>query len=161
MKKSNLCKNPKDSEIQMREIVMPNHTNQHGTIFGGQIMSWVDIAAAMCAAKHAEMPVVTVHVDDIDFKAPIKLGHHVIIKASMNYVGKTSMVIGVKVESENPYTSRVVRTTKAYLTFVALDEDGKPAEVPDLIPETEEEKRRFDNAKKRVENHKRLLKELK
>jgi acyl-CoA hydrolase len=154
-------KSPKDSEIYMREMVMPNHTNPQGTIFGGQVMSWIDIAAAMCAAKHCEGPVVTVHVDDIDFKAPIKLGCHVIIKASLNYVGRTSMVIGVKVESENPYTGKRVQTTKAYLTFVALDEDGQTKEVPGLIPQSEDEKRRFENAKIRVQSHKKLLKDLK
>lgn len=154
-------KHPKDSQIEMREMVMPNHTNAQGTIFGGQVMSWVDIAAAMCAARHAERPVVTVHVSDIVFKAPIKLGSHVIIKASLNYVGKTSMIVGVSVESENPYTGKRLQTTKAYLTFVALDEDGMPTPVGNLVPETEEEKRRYENAKKRVESRKALMKSLK
>jgi acyl-CoA hydrolase len=85
------------------------------------------------------------------------VGSHVLIKASMNYVGNTSMIIGVKVMSENPYTGKVIQTTRAYLTFVALDEDGVPTQVPELKPETEEEIRRFENAKKRVESRKTLV----
>lgn len=144
-------KTPKDSEIQMREMVMPSDTNPHGTIFGGKIMSWIDIAAAMCAQRHCNSPVVTVHIDDISFTSPIKLGHHVIIKASMNYVGTTSMVIGVKVQGENPMTGKVYNTTKAYVTFVSLDDYGKPIEVPKLKCETEQEIRRYKNAIKRKE----------
>jgi acyl-CoA hydrolase len=158
MKKS---KKPSESQIEMREMVMPGHTNPHGTIFGGTVMSWMDIAAAMCASKHCNNPVVTVHVDDINFISPIKMGHHALIKASINYAGKTSMIIGVKVESENPYTGVVRKTTKAYLTFVAVDEFGKAVEVPAVEPETDEERRRFENAKKRVESKKQLNKELK
>ncbi|MBL7664595.1 MAG: acyl-CoA thioesterase [Bacteriovoracaceae bacterium] len=161
MSKKRSIKSPKDSMIEMREMVMPNHTNPQGTIFGGVVMSWVDIAAAMCASRHAEKPVVTVHIADIDFKAPIKVGNHVLIKASLNYVGKTSMIVGVKVESENPYTGKSVKTTKAYLTFVALDEDGQPTVIPDLKPETQDEIRRYENAKKRVEAKKALSKTLK
>lgn len=161
MPNNKITKKPSDTTITMREMVMPNHTNPQNTIFGGVVMSWIDIAAAMCAAKHAEKPVVTVHVDDIDFKAPIKIGCHVIIQASLNYVGRTSMIVGVSVESENPYTGKRVQTTKAYLTFVALDEDGTPTTVPGLELETDEERRRYDNAKKRVESHKKLLKDLK
>jgi acyl-CoA hydrolase len=120
-------------------------------VFGGTVMSWIDIAAAMVAARHCGKPVVTAHIDDIDFIAPIKVGYHVLIQASLNYVGKTSMIVGVKVTSENPYTGEVRTTTKAYLTFVALDDLGKPIEVPGLKVETEDEIRRFENAKKRVQ----------
>ncbi len=113
-------------------------------------MSWIDIAAAMVAARHCGRPVVTAHIDDIDFIAPIKVGYHVLIQASLNYVGRTSMIVGVKVTSENPYTGECRTTTKAYLTFVALDDLGRPIEVPQLIPGSEDELRRFENAKKRV-----------
>ncbi len=153
-------KTPKQSEVEMMEMVMPGHTNPQNTIFGGVVMSWIDIAAAMCAARHCEKPVVTVHVDDIDFRHPIKIGAHVSIKARVNYVGKTSMVIGTKVVSVNPYTGKTLVTTKAYLTFVALDEDGKPASVPELDLVTDEDKRRYENAKKRVEARKALKKTL-
>jgi acyl-CoA hydrolase len=153
-------KAPRESAVEMMEMVMPGHTNPQNTIFGGVVMSWIDIAAAMCAARHCEKPVVTVHVDDIDFKHPIKIGAHVSIKASINYVGKTSMVVGTKVISTNPYTGKTLVTTNAYLTFVALDEDGKPTTVPDLELETEDDKRRYGNAKKRVEARKNLQQQL-
>jgi acyl-CoA hydrolase len=148
---STKIKTPAMSEIQMREMVMPGDTNIHGTIFGGKIMAWIDIAAAMVATKHCETPVVTAHISDIDFFSPINVGHHVIIKASINFAGKSSMIIGVRVESENPYTGQIRKTTKAYLTFVAVNESGKPQKVPQLDPQTENEKRRYQNAKKRKE----------
>ncbi len=143
-------KTPSESAVEMRELVMPNHTNPQNTVFGGTVMSWIDIAAAMVAARHCGRPVVTAHIDDIDFIAPIKMGYHVLIQASLNYVGRTSMIVGVKVTSENPYTGECRTTTKAYLTFVALDDLGRPIVVPELKPESEDEIRRFDNAKKRV-----------
>lgn len=150
-------KSPSESSVEMREMVMPNHTNALNTVFGGTVMSWIDIAAAMVAARHCGRPVVTAHIDDIDFIAPIKVGYHVLIQASMNYVGRTSMIVGVKVTSENPYTGEVRKTTKAYLTFVALDDLGRPVEVAGLNPETEDEIRRYENAKLRVE-HKKAFK---
>jgi len=139
-----------ESIIHMREMVMPHHTNPQNTIFGGTVMSWVDIAAAMCAAKHCNKPVVTVHVDELHFISPIKIGEHVLIKASINYVGRSSMVIGVKVQSEDPYTNEIKTTTRAFLTFVALDSAGKPTKVPGIDIETDDERRRYENAKKRV-----------
>ncbi len=150
-------KTPSESSVEMREMVMPNHTNALNTVFGGTVMSWIDIAAAMVAARHCGKPVVTAHIDDIDFIAPIKVGYHVLIQASMNYVGRSSMIVGVKVTSENPYTGEVRITTKAYLTFVALDDLSRPVEVPGLAPETEDEIRRYENAKLRVE-HKKAFK---
>lgn len=155
MKKNS--KSPSESSIEMREMVMPNNTNALNTVFGGTVMSWIDIAAAMVAARHCGKPVVTAHIDDIDFLAPIKVGYHVLIQASMNYVGRTSMIVGVKVTSENPYTGESRRTTRAYLTFVALDDLGRPVEVPALTPESEDEIRRYENAKIRVE-HKKAFK---
>ena len=140
---------------------MPNHTNPQNTVFGGTVMSWIDIAAAMVAARHCGKPVVTAHIDDIDFIAPIKMGYHVLIQASLNYVGRTSMIVGVKVTSENPYSGEVRTTTKAYLTFVALDDLGHPVEVPQLKPESEDELRRFDNAKKRVQMKKDVRSQMK
>lgn len=156
-----IFKTPSESCVEMREMVMPNNANIHGTVFGGAVMSWIDIAAAMVASRHCGRPVVTAHIDDIDFYAPIKMGYHALIQASLNYVGKTSMIVGVKVTSENPYTNESRVTTKAYLTFVALDDDGKPMEVPGLKPETEDEIRRFENAQKRVQMKKDVRKSLK
>lgn len=154
-------KTPSESQVEMREMVMPNHTNPQNTVFGGTVMSWIDIAAAMCAARHCAKAVVTAHISDIDFLAPIRVGEHVHIKASVNYTGKTSIIVGVKVVSENPYTQEERNTTKAYLTFVALDSHGKPTEVPDIEPQTEDEKRRYSNAKARMEAKKKLRTELK
>lgn len=144
-------KSIKDSEVVMRQLVMPNHTNPHNTIFGGIVMSWIDMAAAMVAERHTQSPVVTVHIDDISFKAPIKVGDHVLIKAAINYVGKTSILIGVKVLSEDPFTQKTVHTTTAYLIFVAIDKNGKPKVVPGIIPSGNEELRRFQEGKLRME----------
>lgn len=154
-------KTPRDSAVEMREIVMPHHSNSLNTIFGGQVMSWIDIAAGMAASRHSEKVAVTVHVDNISFKEPVKIGNHVRILAAVNYAGKTSMEVGVKVISENPLTGESKKTTTAYLTFVALDENGKPTEVHKLIPETDYEKRRYENAKIRNKYRKKMMKNLK
>jgi len=140
-----------ESAVEMRYIVMPNHTNPQNSIFGGVVMSWIDIAAAMVAERHSNRPVVTVHIGDISFKAPIKIGDHVLIKASLNYTGKSSMLVGVKVVAENPFTGISRHTTTAYLAFVALDDIGRPIQVRGLIPESDDEKRRFEAGKKRIE----------
>ncbi len=140
---------------------MPGDTNFHGTIFGGKVMSWIDIAGAMCAMKHCENAVVTVHVDDIDFISSINIGELVTVKASMNYVGKTSMVVGVKVEKENPLTGEKQKTTKAYLTFVSVNKNGEPQAVHRLEPQTDDEKRRYANAQERTKSKKELRSRLK
>jgi len=155
-----ISKTPSDSAVEMREMVMPHHTNPQNTVFGGTVMSWMDIAAAMVAARHANRPVVTVHISDIDFIAPVKMGHHVHIQASLNYVGTSSMIVGVKVTSENPMTGERRKTTKAYLTFVALDDLGKPTTVPELKVESPDEVRRFENAKQRAQAKKKLQQKL-
>lgn len=150
-----------ESAIEMREMVMPNQTNPQNTVFGGVVMSWIDMAAAMCASRHCNLPVVTVHIDDIDFLHPIKVGEHVLIKASVNYVGRTSMIVGVRVDSEDPYAGTTRKTTRAYLTFVGLDANGKPAEVARLETETEDDERRFRNAEQRVKHGRSLQSSLK
>lgn len=151
MKIQDGAKTVTESAVEMRYIVMPNHTNPQNSIFGGVVMSWIDIAAAMVAERHSNRPVVTVHIGDISFKAPIKIGDHVLIKASLNYTGKSSMLVGVKVVAENPFTGISRHTTTAYLAFVALDDIGRPIQVRGLIPESDEEKRRFEAGKKRIE----------
>lgn len=155
MKNSNDAKTVKESSVEMRYLVMPNHTNPQNTIFGGVVMSWIDMAAAMVAERHSNRPVVTVHVDGISFKAPIRIGDHVLIKASINYVGKSSMLVGVKVVAENPFTGISRHTTTAYLAFVALDDIGRPIEVRHLITETPEEKRRYNDGKLRIDEMKK------
>ena len=150
-----------ESAVEMRELVMPHHANPQNTIFGGVVMSWIDMAAAMVAARHSHLNVVTAHVDSITFEAPIRVGHHVTIRGSINYAGKTSMEIGVRVESENPITGVIQTTTTAFLTMVAVDDFGKPCPVPPVYIETEEDKRRYDNAKKRIQSRKKLKNNLK
>lgn len=145
------AKKVSESAVEMRYLVMPNDTNPQNSIFGGTVMSWIDMAAAMVAERHSNRPVVTVHVGDMSFKAPIKIGDHVLIKAAINYVGRTSMLVGVKVLAENPFTGITRHTTTAYLTFVALDDIGRPMHVKDIIPETEDEKRRYEEGKLRLD----------
>lgn len=155
MKNQNEAKTVSESAVEMRYLVMPNHTNPQNSIFGGVVMGWIDMAAAMVAERHSNRPVVTVHVDDISFKAPIKIGDHVLIKASLNYVGKTSMLVGVKVIAENPFTGITRHTTTAYLAFVALDDIGRPIQVRPVVPESADEIRRFAEGQARIEEMKK------
>ena len=135
-------KPPAESAVTMTEIVLPQHTNALGTIFGGTVMSWIDIAGAICAGKHARTTVVTASIDALHFVAPIKLGHFVELKASVNATGTTSMEVGVRVDSEDPKTGERYHSVSAYLTFVALDGNGKAIPVPTVEPATPAEKRR-------------------
>lgn len=155
------AKVPSDSHVEMTEIVLPHHTNAIGTVFGGTVMCWVDIAAASCGLRHCRKQVVTASVDAMHFLAPISLGWIVTIRASVNYTSRTSCEIGVKVISENPFTAETFHTSSAYLTMVALGEDGRPAEIPSISPQTEEEHHRFDAAIRRRENRLALKDELK
>lgn len=115
-------------------------------------MSWIDICAAICSQRHCNKETVTASIDRLDFVAPVYKGWVVNLKASVNYASRTSMEIGVRVDAENPKTGETFHTATAYLTFVALSTMGKPTEVPGLIPETEDEKRRHAEAKKRRED---------
>lgn len=139
------------SQVVMTQLVLPSHTNSLDTVFGGTVMSWIDIAAAIAAQRHSNKAVVTASIDQLNFIAPIKKGWVVNLKASVNYTSRTSMEIGVKVEAENPITSELFHTASAYLTFVALGSDGKPSTVPTLDLESDVEKRRFAEAQKRRE----------
>ena len=133
----------------MTELVLPSHINSMGTIFGGVIMSWMDVAAAICAKRHSGKEVVTAHIDDLEFVNPVYKGWVVILKASINHTGHTSMEVGVRVDAENPLTNEVFHTASAYLTFVALDSHGRPTPIPPIEPVTEGEIRRFNDAKAR------------
>lgn len=138
-----------ESIVTMTELVLPNHTNQLGNLLGGQLMHWIDICAALSAAKHTQRVCVTASVDKIDFHHPIKLGNAVTLVASVNRVFKTSMEVGVKVFAENFNKGTRIHTNSAYLTFVSVDENVKPVETFPVIPETEDEKRRFEEALQR------------
>lgn len=116
-------------EYTSRFIVMPHHTNPNGLVFGGVLLSWIDMTAAMVAEKYSEKDVATVHLDQVHFRAPIKVGEHVKVTASLVGIGNTSMKIEVEVEAEDIKSSKVKKTTKALLTFVALDKEMKPTRV--------------------------------
>lgn len=139
---------------------MPQHANDLGIAFGGTIMSWIDMVAAMVAQRHCGRKVVTVSIDRLSFLAPCHIGDHVLLRSSANYVGHTSMEVGVQVLKECPYTGERVRATTAYLTFVALDRKEKPTPIPPIRPETADEVRRFENARLRVVARKELLRRL-
>lgn len=146
--------------VHMTEIVLPSHTNALGTIFGGVVMSWIDIAAAIAAIRYARSQAVTVSVDYLHFIVPIKIGHTVRIQAEVTFVGKTSMEVEVIVEAENSITGQVRKATHAYLTFVAVDEYGKPKPVQPLSPRNEAEKKKFKEAEKRRARRLELSKNL-
>ncbi len=126
--------------VHMTEIVMPNDTNPHGTVSGGRVMQLIDICGAVAAVRHARRQVVTASFDDVAFVAPVPLGHILLLDGRVTCIGETSMEVRVVVRGENPITAAVRHTTTAYLTFVALDENGTPTEVPELVAETDEER---------------------
>lgn len=127
-------------------MVLPQDTNYHGTVFGGRVLQWIDIAGAIAAQRHTHRKVVTASIDDMHFAVPIRLGDVVVLKAAVNYVHRTSMEVGVRVEREIRESGDREHAATAYLTYVALDDDGRPKTVPPILPETATEKRRFDNA---------------
>ncbi|MFN8474140.1 MAG: acyl-CoA thioesterase [Anaerolineae bacterium] len=129
----------RESQVSMMELVMPDHANVRGNIFGGRVMSLIDIAGAMAALRHCRYPVVTASVDRLDFRAPIRVGEFIMLHANVNYAGRTSMEVGVRVVGEHPLTGEQRHTATAFLTYVALDEQGRPVEIPDVLPETEVE----------------------
>lgn len=137
------------SQVIMTQLVLPSHTNSLGSVFGGTIMSWIDIAGAIAAQRHSNKEVVTASIDQLDFVAPVFKGWVVNLKSSVNYTSKTSMEVGVRVDAENPKTGETFHTASAYCTFVALGSNGKPIEVPELILESDEDRRRYSEAKER------------
>lgn len=139
------------SRVEMTEIVFPNDANPLGNVMGGRIMQWIDICAAIAAGRHARRPVVTASVDRLDFHRPVRVGGIVVLLSSVNYVHRTSMEVGVKVWHEERSTGGRNHVASAYLTFVGLDpETGRPAPIPPVIPDTEEDKRRFREAEGRT-----------
>ncbi len=147
----NQSKKINQSIITMTELVLPNNTNQLGKLLGGQLMHWIDICAALCAIKHSQFICVTASVDRLDFHHSINLGDAVTLVASINRVFNTSMEVGVKVFSESYREGTRIHTNSAYLTFVSVDNDGKPVKAIQAIPETEDEKRRYEEALQRRE----------
>ncbi len=139
----------RESQHESSELMMPQAANNLGHVFGGVIMAMMDKVAAVAAFRHARGTCVTASVDRIDFREPIHLGDLVVMKASVNYVGRTSMEIGVRVEAEDLLTGVRRHTNSCYLTFVAIDRNGRPLELPDVIPETDLERRRHAAAQAR------------
>jgi acyl-CoA hydrolase len=138
-----------ESQHVSSALMMPTDENARGHVFGGAIMSLMDKTAAVCAMRHARTTCVTVSVDRIDFREPIFVGELVIVMASVNWVGRTSMEIGIRIEAENMLTGVRRHTNSCYATFVAIDRDGNPAEVPLLTLETDAERRRYAKAGER------------
>ncbi len=140
---------PNRETVVMTELVLPSHTNALGTIFGGVVMSWIDVAGAIATMQYSRSHVVTVSVDYLHFIAPIKTGFTVRVEARVTYAGTTSMEVECLVFSENSITGDRRQATHAYLTYVAVDEFNRPRKVPPLVPSTPEEKRKMQEAEKR------------
>lgn len=142
-------KPPKASATHHEHMVRPQHTNARGTAFGGEVMAWVDTVAATSAMRHCGKAVVTASIDSLHFLAPIGLGWVACLDARVNYASRTSCEVGVKVTAYNPITNEQHHTASAYLTFVALDSNGRPTPVPPIVPETDEDRIRFASAEHR------------
>ena len=139
----------RESSVIMTELVLPNDTNVFGNLMGGRLMYWMDIAAALAAGKHCNAPVVTASVDNISFEAPIRLGNAVNIEAKVTRAFNTSMEVHLKVWGEDVSQQYKYKSNEAYYTFVALDPNRKPRPVPQLQPETDEERELFEGALRR------------
>jgi uncharacterized protein (TIGR00369 family) len=137
------------SRITIAQLMQPEHANNLGNVHGGWIMKLVDEAGALACMRHAQKRVVTVAVDSLVFREPIKIGDLVILNAEVSFTGRTSMEAEVQVLAENPITGERTHTNTAYLVYVALDDEGKPVPVPPLKAETENEKRRMEQAQER------------
>jgi acyl-CoA hydrolase len=152
MSEDNLAPRPvRDSQSEMAEIVLPNDANPLAALLGGRLMHWIDLAGAMAAHRHSRNYVVTASVDHIDFLVPVRVGDLVILKSSVNRVFQTSMEVGVKVFVEDYIADTAKHVASAHLTFVAVDGAGRRLKVAPVIPETEEQRRRYDDAGRRRE----------
>ena len=143
------------TQSEMTEIILPNDTNTLGNLLGGRLMHFIDLTGAMAAYRHARTYIVTAAMDHIDFIRPVRLGDLLTLKSSVNRAFSTSMEVGVKVWAENTRTGEVVHVASAYLVFVAIDEQGRRRQVPELVPETPDEIRRHADALRRREHRER------
>ena len=128
------------STTEMTEYVLPHHANVHGSVFGGQIMAWIDLCAAVCAQRHAGRPCVTAFVDDLMFKRPVRVGQVVLVRAQVTATFRTSMEIEVSVQGENTFSGERWPTVECWMTFVAIGEDGKPATMPPLMLQDDDDR---------------------
>lgn len=140
-----------DSEVTLSQQMMPSDANPLGNVHGGYIMKLVDEAGGLAAMRHARRPVVTVAMDSMSFLSPVRVGHVLTLRARVNWVGKSSIEVGVRVEAENPVTGEITHTNSAFAIFVALDDNGRPVTVPPLILESEEDRRRWLEGEERQE----------
>ena len=139
----------RESVSEYSELALPTDANMLGNVLGGKVMHLVDLAAALAAVRHARCAVVTASVDQMSFLHPVHIGQLIMLQSSVNRVFRTSMEVGVRVQVENLLTGQRKHTSSAYLTFVALDELGKRTPIPPVIPETDDEKRRYAEAQER------------
>jgi len=139
----------RESISEYSEYALPNDANALGNILGGKVMHLVDLAGALAAVRHSRCPAVTASVDHMSFLHPVHVGQLIVLRSSVNRVFRTSMEVGVRVEVENLITGEIVHTSSAYLTFVALDQNGQRCLVTPVIPETEDEQRRYEEAERR------------
>ncbi len=146
----------RESQHESSELMMPGHANTLGHVFGGVVLAMMDRTAAVVAIRHSRSTCVTASIDRVDFREPVHLGDLLLMRASVNYVGRTSMEIGVRVEAEDLLSGNRRHTNSCYLTFVAVDRNGRPVEVPEVVPETPDEKRRYQAA---LERRRRRLEE--
>jgi acyl-CoA hydrolase len=137
------------SQITLTQLMLPYHANALGNVHGGEVMKMVDETAAIAAMRHAGRPCVTVAIDSMTFRQPVKIGDLVSCTASLTYVGKSSIEVGVKVTAEEPISGKTTHTNSAYLVFVALDEQQRPTRVQGLVVETPEQERRFSEGLER------------
>lgn len=146
------ARTPRESEHETSELMMPQNANNMGHVFGGVILSMMDKAAAVAAIRHSRATCVTASIDRVDFREPIHVGDLVVMKARVNHVGRTSIEVGVRVEAEELTSGRRRHTNSCYLTFVAVDRNGRPIEVPPLRAETPDDRRRAEAAVERRRN---------
>ena len=139
----------RESQSEMAEIVLPNDANPLNALLGGRLMHWIDVAGALAAHRHSRNYVVTASIDHLDFLVPVRVGDLIILRSSVNRAFHTSMEVGVKVWVENYIAASRQHVSSAYLTFVAIDRHGRHLPVAPVVPESDEEKRRFEDAGRR------------
>ncbi len=143
------AKRASESQVELSQQMMPSDANPLGNVHGGHIMKLIDEAGGIAAMRHARRPVVTITMDSVSFLSPVRVGQLLTLCGSVNWVGKTSLEVGVRVEAENPITGEITHTNSAYAVYVALDDLGKPCSVPPMILETDEDRRRWEEAQAR------------
>lgn len=149
-----------ETRTVVQRIMMPMDANPAGNVYGGSILKYIDEVASLVAFRHTRTNVVTASIDRMDFLAPMRVGDFLILRAAINYTGRTSMEVGVRVEAENPRTGHVVHAGSCYLTTVALGSDGRPTPVPPVSPANDEERAWFENGERRRRERLRVREHL-